>query len=158
MFHQLKRILIVDDAEDFRALLSTWITLRGLRPVLAESGKQAIEILKTNPIDLIITDFQMPEMDGLDLLKWCRSHSIHIPVVFTSASGRPVEREQVALGDCCATRLNKPINFKILAAALDAAERHDHHRDCLHQPFKVGVEKECLVRENKETGHEFQPD
>ncbi|HYX34196.1 MAG TPA: response regulator [Oligoflexus sp.] len=155
MFHQLKRILIVDDAEDFRALLSAWITLRGLQPVLAESGKQAIDILKTNPIDLIITDFQMPEMDGLDLLKWCRSHSIHIPVVFTSASRRAVDREQIALGDCCATRLNKPINFKILAAALNAAERHDHHRDCLHQPFKVDVEKESLITEKEDAGRDY---
>lgn len=142
MFINLKRVLIVDDAVDFCALLQNWISFRGLEAITADSARDAIRILEKQRIDFIITDFHMPEMDGVDFLRWCRDHDIHVPVVFLSASQEMIEREKIALGDCCATRLSKPINFKILAAALDAAERHDHHRDCLHQPFKEAVDQQ----------------
>jgi CheY-like chemotaxis protein len=142
MFVNLKNILIVDDVEDFRALLKNWITFRGLEAVTANNGREAIRILKKERMDLIITDFHMPDMDGLELLEWCRQHDIYVPVIFTSASQTPLDRERIALGDCCATRLDKPLNFRVLAAALDAAERHDHHRDCLHQTYKIALEAE----------------
>jgi CheY-like chemotaxis protein len=142
MFTHLKKVLIVDDAEDFRVLLKNWISFRGLEAVTAKNGREAVGILEKEPMDLIITDFQMPEMDGLDLLQWCRQHGLYVPVIFTTASNQIIPREEIALGDCCATRLAKPLNFTILAAALDAAERHDHHRDCLHQPFKLAVEEQ----------------
>lgn len=142
MFVNLKNVLIVDDVEDFRALLKNWITFRGLKAITAKNGREAIGILEKERIDLIMTDFNMPEMDGLELLEWCRQHAINVPVIFTSASQAPLDRERIALGDCCATRLEKPLNFRILAAALDAAERHDHHRDCLHQPYKCAVDAE----------------
>jgi CheY-like chemotaxis protein len=147
MFIQLKKILVVDDVEDFRVLLKNWISFRGLEAIAAENGREAISILEKERIDLIMTDFQMPEMDGLELLEWCRQHNISVPVIFMSASEAPLDRERIALGDCCATRLEKPLNFKILAAALDAAERHDHHRDCLHQPYKIAVEAEYRLSE-----------
>lgn len=147
MFTNLKTVLIVDDAEDFRVLLSHWISARGLQPITAVNGAEAIRVMKKAHIDLIITDFQMPELDGLDFLQWCRSHSIHVPVIFTSAEGRRFQREEIALGDCCATRLSKPINFKILAAAVDAADRRDHHKDCLHQAFKADVAERFRLSE-----------
>lgn len=150
MFMRLKNVLIVDDVEDFRVLLKNWIGFRGLEAITAEDGRDAIRVLQKERIDLIITDFQMPEMDGLELLEWCRGHNIHVPVIFTSASAVPLERELIALGDCCATRLIKPLNFSILAAALEAAERHDHHRDCLHQPYKIAVETESRRSETSE--------
>jgi CheY-like chemotaxis protein len=142
MFMNVKNVLIVDDVEDFRALLKNWITFRGLEAITAKNGHEAISILEKERIDLIITDFQMPEMDGLELLEWCRQHTIHVPVIFTSASKAPLGRERIALGVCCATRLEKPLNFRIIAAALNAAERHDHHHDCLHHPYKFAVEAE----------------
>lgn len=142
MFINLKYVLIVDDAEEFRVLLSNWISFRGLEAITAANGQEASRILEKQRIDLIITDFQMPDMDGLDFLQWCRSHKTHVPVVFITASNEIIPREQIALADCCATHLKKPLDFQILAAALDAAERHEHHRDCLHQPFKKAVDDE----------------
>jgi CheY-like chemotaxis protein len=147
MFMHLKKVLIVDDVEDFRVLLKNWISFRGLEAITAENGREAISILEKERMNLIITDFQMPEMDGLELLEWCRQRDIHVPVIFISSSKAPLNRERIALGDCCATRLEKPLNFKILAAALDAAERHDHHHDCLHQPYKAAVEAEYRLSE-----------
>lgn len=142
MFTNLKKVLIVDDAEDFRVLLKNWITFRGLEAMTAENGHEALGILEKERMDLIITDFHMPGMDGLDLLQWCRGRDLRVPVIFTTASNQIIPREEIALGDCCATRLTKPLNFKILAAALDAAERHDHHSNCLHQPFKLAVDEQ----------------
>ncbi len=148
MFNNVKRVLILDDGEDFCILLKNWINFRGLEALTANCARDAIRILETERIDFIMTDFQMPEMDGVEFLRWCRDHGIRVPVVFMSASLQVIEREQIALADCCATRLSKPLNFKILAAALDAAERHDHHKDCLHQTFRAAVEQQLQLSES----------
>jgi CheY-like chemotaxis protein len=148
MFVNLKKVLIVDDTEDLRVLLMNWISFRGLDAISVVNGREATGILQAEPIDLIITDFQMPEMDGLELLQWCRSRGRYMPVVFMSATNQVFGREELALGDCCATRLTKPINFQILAAALEAAERHDHHRDCVHQPFKLAIEEQYRLAQS----------
>jgi DNA-binding response OmpR family regulator len=150
MFVNLKKVLIVDDTEDLRGLLKNWISFRGLEGITAVNGREATDILQQEPIDLIITDFQMPEMDGLELLEWCRSRGRFMPVVFMSATEQVFGREELALGDCCATRLAKPINFQILAAALEAAERHEHHRDCVHHPFKLAVEEQHQLAQEDE--------
>ena len=62
------KILIVDDEERFRTTMCKLLTVRGLEAVTAGSGPEAIEMLRTNPYDVVILDVRMPEMGGVEVL------------------------------------------------------------------------------------------
>ena len=63
------RIMVVDDMSTSRGLITQALDAFGIRNVAtAENGKQALTALATKPVHLVISDFNMPEMDGLQLL------------------------------------------------------------------------------------------
>lgn len=64
-----KNILIVDDEEDILSVLADTVARWGYNPIIARDGKDALEKVRTLPIDLVLTDLKMPKMDGVRLLK-----------------------------------------------------------------------------------------
>lgn len=110
---KMKNVLIVDDEKSF--LLSL---LQGLAAYAADfhtftahNGKTAVEVLKSHPIDLVITDLKMPEMDGFGLLAYMSKMHAGIPVIVMSAYCTPEIRSRLkALG--AFTILEKPIDFQ----------------------------------------------
>ncbi|MBC7691818.1 MAG: response regulator [Methylotenera sp.] len=128
-----KKVLIVEDDTGIRESLRHYLNYLGLANLTAMDGVEAIKILKAEKIDVILTDFQMPRLNGIELLHWCRSQNLHIPVIFISANSHLVPQEQIALSeDCCATLMGKPIDLDILEQALTSAVEHTHHRNCIH--------------------------
>lgn len=83
----MKRILIVDDDANTRALLCEILSLRSCQVLKAENGQQALEILHREAVDLLITDRSMPGMDGLELLRKLSDEKNPIPVIMISAFG-----------------------------------------------------------------------
>ncbi|EKF59586.1 MAG: response regulator [Agrobacterium albertimagni] len=84
-------VLIVDDSPTARALLSSRLRRYNFRVSLAESGAKAIEILKANPdIGLVVTDYNMPDIDGFELTRRIRSvrgsHELRIIGVSSSTN------------------------------------------------------------------------
>ncbi|NQY73626.1 MAG: response regulator [Candidatus Margulisbacteria bacterium] len=78
-----KTILVVDDDILIREMLS--ITFENEIIFTAKNGNEALKIIRNNStIDCILTDYQMPEMDGLALLKNCKEQYPHIPVIMIS--------------------------------------------------------------------------
>lgn len=77
-------ILIVDDEEQIRDMLSRHFRLLGYNVSTANNGKQALEILQEQRIEAVITDIIMPEMDGIELLKKIKEdHSMIRIIVMT---------------------------------------------------------------------------
>lgn len=129
------RVLVVEDDSSMRDLIAVWLP-PDHEAVFAEDGPVATGILDHDgPFQLLITDFNMPGMDGVDLLRWCRARGLHFPVIFMSASRLPFEREEVALCDCCAEILGKPLTKPLFLSALDRARIRAHDRDCRQAPF-----------------------
>ncbi|MBF0461345.1 MAG: response regulator [Magnetococcales bacterium] len=64
----MAHILVVDDDQIIRKFLAEILRQDGHTIIEAENGQMGLEKIKTNPVDLIITDIFMPEMDGIDLL------------------------------------------------------------------------------------------
>ncbi len=88
------RVLIVDDDVDMARLISFRL-LRDARHFsisFAGGGREALEYLKNNPVDCILSDFQMPEMDGMEFLKAVREQGNDVPFIFVTGQGN----EQVA--------------------------------------------------------------
>lgn len=82
----LSTILVVDDNEINRDLLSRQIEAQGYQAVTAADGKQAIAMIQTGDYDLILLDIIMPELDGYEVLKWIRnSYWRYIPTIMISA-------------------------------------------------------------------------
>lgn len=132
MTKKIRTVLIAEDDPAIRECLGMFFDFLSLKYFIAENGLEAIKIFKTEKIDLLLTDFQMPEMDGLDLLKWCRESGIHIPVIFVSAKAESIEPFEIELDDCCAWLMQKPFNLNRLSEALQAAESRVHHISCVH--------------------------
>lgn len=81
-----KCILVVDD--DALNLKRTKIILQKHYDMLfAESGKEALEILKSEKIDMVLLDIAMPNMNGIETFEHMREEEIDIPVIFLTASG-----------------------------------------------------------------------
>ncbi len=95
------RILLAEDSAFYRNLLASYLTAAGYDVITCEDGAQAWEILKTEPFDLLITDIEMPEMDGFELTKKIRADSKleDMPVIaVTSLSGEDDRRRGVEAG------------------------------------------------------------
>ena len=97
-----RTILVVDDFDDTRLLLRTWLERRGFRVVEAENGIQAINKAETESPDLIIMDMQMPQLDGLSATRRIRKlKSMNsVPIVAVSAYGADQFREQALAAGC----------------------------------------------------------
>lgn len=83
----LKRILAVDDEPHMRRLLEISLRQAGYQPVVAENGRAALDLLRADNIDLVVSDLHMPVMDGLKLLEAMRQENIDIPVIIVTAQG-----------------------------------------------------------------------
>jgi DNA-binding NtrC family response regulator len=81
------RILIVDDEEDLRDVLSHQLRGLGAKIELAENGRVALEKVASTWYDAILSDISMPEMNGLELLHGLRSRSLEIPFVILTGFG-----------------------------------------------------------------------
>ena len=69
-----KRILIVDDDYDIRNILSRYLLIQGFEVETADNGLEALEIFNEMYFDAVLTDFQMPGMDGIKLADQIRKH------------------------------------------------------------------------------------
>ena len=78
-------ILVVDDEAKMRHILKIMLELKGHSVKEASNGLEALELIKTEPFDLVITDIKMPELDGFGLLEELKSLDKAPPVVFITA-------------------------------------------------------------------------
>ncbi len=69
------RILIVDDEADLRTLLRHILTAQGYQITDAEDGEEAIELIKRQKFDIALLDIQMPNINGIQVLKYIKEHS-----------------------------------------------------------------------------------
>jgi two-component system, NtrC family, response regulator AtoC len=83
----IKKVLVVDDEEDFTHVLSRYLEKSGMECKTASSGIEALEILETEGFDLILSDILMPGMSGLDMLEELQSRNVTSPVIVMSAYG-----------------------------------------------------------------------
>lgn len=97
-----RTILVVDDFDDTRLLLKTWLEKKGFRVVEAENGNRAVAAAESNHPDLIIMDLEMPELDGLAATRKIRElkNFAAVPIVAVSAYGAEQYRDHALAAGC----------------------------------------------------------
>jgi len=83
----METILIVDDEKNYLVVLSSFLSGEGYEPITADNAQQALDIVESTDLDLVLTDMKMPSMDGTELLKRIKEKSPELPVVMMTAYG-----------------------------------------------------------------------
>jgi two-component system OmpR family response regulator len=91
MTPSMTKILVADDDPNLRELLRYTLSRAGLEVFEAKDGVQALKSLAANPVDLVVLDVTMPEMDGLETCRNIRKSS-QIPIVFLSSRDEELDR------------------------------------------------------------------
>jgi two-component system, chemotaxis family, chemotaxis protein CheY len=95
----MTKILVIDDEQGIRDLLDTLLRRKGYDVVLAESGRQGLELFRRERPDVIVLDLKMPEMDGLTVLRQIKNLDPGKPVIILTGAGTAEAEQQVrALG------------------------------------------------------------
>ena len=116
------RLLVVDDNKVNRLLLARKRELQGHRVALVENGRRALELLRSEPFDLMLLDIEMPELDGFGVLALLAADPAlrELPVIFTtSLEGLAHVVRCIELG--ADDDLHKPVNPVLLRARIDSS-------------------------------------
>ncbi len=109
----MNKVLFVDDDLNMHKMVDLFLKNHDMELTCAKNGRSALILFNKNKYDIIISDIQMPEMDGLTLLKKIRSSNSIIPFVVVSAYGQE-KMSQKALENGANRVINKPFENKIL--------------------------------------------
>jgi len=116
----MKKILIIDDDKTFRIILKETLIKEGYYMLEANSGETGLEMVKSEHPDLVITDFQMPGLSGLDVLQAIIKMKTGIPVIMItgfSDTENIIKAIQMGAFDY----LEKPVNPSVLKSAIKIA-------------------------------------
>jgi len=116
----MQTILVVDDSPTIRRMVRTALgTLADVTFAEAGSGLQAIETLAVQPVQAVVLDLNMPDMHGLDVLKFLRSHQQYrsMPVMILTTRGDETSRE-AALEAGATAYMTKPFSPSALASSV----------------------------------------
>ncbi len=114
-----KTLLVIDDEPGYQAMIQFEVSAQGFNVLVASGGPEALEILKRQSVDLVITDMKMPQMDGLDVLIAVRKAYPKMPFVLMTGHAME-ERIQTALNMKASTCLRKPFSIDQLQEVLQA--------------------------------------
>lgn len=120
MIVQQKRVLIADDETHILNVLSIKLQNAGFAVIPAEDGLSACELALSDPPDLIITDYQMPGLSGVELCARLRSHpeTDGIPVIMLTARGFAISDEEMSHGNIRKV-IDKPFSPREILASVN---------------------------------------
>jgi two-component system chemotaxis response regulator CheY len=116
-----RTVLIVDDSDTIRHIIKVYLMKLKLEFLEAERGERGLLLLGANPVDLVIADFNMPGMNGLDFVRQVRADARldvrRVPVLLLSG-GKAPELERRALEAGASEFVRKPISIDALSAVV----------------------------------------
>ena len=122
-----QRVLLVDDETDYLEAMAFRMTARGMNVVTASSAQEAIEQVEKERFDAIVLDYQLPGIDGLNLLKQIRASRPDSRVILLTGYATPQKRTEAM--DMGAVELfEKPLDLRILSKKLSELKEKDKSR------------------------------
>jgi DNA-binding response OmpR family regulator len=117
-------ILVVDDEPRYLRLLEANLRTEGYQIITAQNGKEAVETFSANPVDLILLDVLMPQMDGFTVCQRIRQYS-NVPIIILTSKGEEQDRVR-GLDVGADDYLVKPFSVMELLARVRAVLRRAH--------------------------------
>ena len=114
------RVLIVDDDPGQRSLLDSFLGGQGFKTVVVDSGERALEKLRSEPFDMMVSDVRMPGISGLETMRLARKEHAHLPILLVTAFA-DIRDAVDAIRDGAVDYLSKPIDLDQLLAAVRKA-------------------------------------
>jgi len=151
------KVLIVDDDIDVANAMQEYLTACGYMAVACTSGREAIEELKAHDFELMLTDLMMPEMNGVELLKYAKEIDPHLMGIILTGKGT-LETTTEMMKEAAFLCSLKPFNFKMMQMILSCALRKRRLRK-LEEKYhlltdKLAYDPEGLQNYNEETSTE----
>ncbi len=115
-------ILLVDDEPNYRIVLSELLRDEGYEVFTAEDGAAGLDVVKNTDLDLVLTDMQMPKMDGMALLHEVKEYAPDLPVIVITAFA-DVEKAVAAMQSGAFSYLAKPFSNEELLVNIEKAVR-----------------------------------
>ncbi len=112
------KLMLVDDEEDIRRFLGLTLGDLGYDVVTASNGREALELLESSGVEIVLTDIKMPVMDGIQLLKEVKSEYPETEVIMLTGHG-DLDLAIESLKFDAADFITKPINDEVLEISLD---------------------------------------
>lgn len=147
-----KKVLLIDDNETNLRILKIQLKKWKIEPVAVNSGKEALEILATpTNIDLVITDMQMPDMDGVELSKRIKGMRGDLPVILLSSIGNESKKEYPHL---FTSVLTKPVKQQQLYEVItmdikkSPVQKDENKKTLLSETFALTCPLRLLVAED----------
>ncbi|HKL07458.1 MAG: response regulator [Bacteroidales bacterium] len=113
-----KNILIVDDSESIREVVSFTLENEGYNVLVGDDGTDAMKFLDGRPIDLVITDLHMPEMNGIELIKNIRAMDSYkrIPILFLTTESQAAKKMEAKEAGATGWIVKPFVPAKLIAA------------------------------------------
>jgi len=115
-------ILVVDDIPTMTETLADILEAKGFVVLAATSGAEALEILRTQPVDILLTDVKMPEMNGLELYRKTRKLYPKLATIFMTAYAADELIQQARVEGITAI-LEKPVDMHFLFTLISSIKR-----------------------------------
>ncbi|SHH35557.1 DNA-binding response regulator, OmpR family, contains REC and winged-helix (wHTH) domain [Clostridium collagenovorans DSM 3089] len=131
-------ILIVDDDENIRNLLSIYLENEGFKTIKAESAKRAIEFIEEKDIELILLDIMMPELDGIEACMRIRKEN-NMPIIMISAKSEDMDKIH-GLTAGADDYITKPFNPLELIARVKSQLRRYQKYNIANNDSKITIE------------------
>lgn len=93
------KVLVVDDEDDFRQVMTVWLKSKGYSVIGASNGKDAVQTVKEESPDIIFLDLRMPVMDGNKTIKEIRRFNKNIPIIVISAYVGDLKIKEIKTSD-----------------------------------------------------------
>lgn len=116
----MARILIMDDDELIIKMLRMALENRGYDVITATNGREGVRLYGTTPVDLVISDILMPEMDGIEALKALRQRNPELKLIAVSGGGKRLKMDLLKVARIlgATATFEKPYNIQELLATV----------------------------------------
>ncbi len=120
----IKKILVVDDEESITDIIKIMLSAKGYEVIIANNGKQGLDLYREKKPDLVITDIIMPDMEGIEFLKILKKENKNLPVIVMS--GHPTGKQFLNISRFLGAHsyLQKPFSSSELITLIDNIENN----------------------------------
>jgi len=145
------KILIIEDDDNLAKLLMQGFSEAACTPFRAKDGAEGLYMLEVDSFDVIILDWMMPELDGIQTLKEIRKRNITTPVIMLTAKSE-IDDKIEGLSSGADDYLAKPFNFRELLARVQAQYRRvvSNGSNIINlQDIEIDLNSKCVTRDKK---------